>query len=321
MRKRKVLQNGSRIKALVFLLLVIGCPYYITIHLSGRADRAGTELLESRKGTDFAVVITEGGEQRKLPVEEYIAGVVPAYLTKEEAEAEKAMAVLIRTYLYYQMQEKKTESLSAEELSLSWLSTEERKTLWGSSFTAEYQRIQKAVSDTAGEVLVVGDGEERQIIYPYFHTLSAGVTRSRPDAPYLKEAVCEEDRTADGFLSLLVLKRNETLEKLSSLGYTQAEADFSQIHCAYGKEPYVKTVSLGEWSVSAEDFQKTFELKSAAFEIEEYHDGIRILTRGCGLGYGASLNEMQVLSEQGKSYQEILSVFFEAELGNFQISE
>lgn len=321
MRKWQALQNSSQWKTVLFLLLVTGCPYLLTMQISGRADTRAMKLLESGTRSDYMVLITEGGEQTELSLEDYIMGVIPAYLAEEETEAIKAMAVLIRTYLYDQMQEQKSIKLSAEELFLTYLSVEERKILWGEFFSEEYQRVQKAVSDTAGEVLTTGEGEEKKIVYPYFHTLSAGVTRVREDSSYLKEAICEEDRTADGFLSLLVFQKEEALDKLAVLGYMQTEADFSSIRCEYDREPYIKRVFLGDWTVSAEDFQKTFKLRSTAFEIEEYHEGIRILTRGCGSGYGASLNMIQVLALQGKSYQEILSFFFEAEIGNFQISE
>lgn len=325
MRKWRGLQNSSRIKMGLFLLFVMGCPYFITMQISGRADTKMIPLLENGTGngteSNGMVLIIEGREESELSLEEYIMGVIPAYLSGEDAEADKAMAVLIRTYLYYQIQEKKSEKLLAEELSLTYLSAEERKILWGEFFSEEYQRVQKAVSDTVGEVLFVGEGKEKQVIYPYFHTLSAGGTRGRADASYLKEAVCEADRTADGFLTFLVFGREETLDKLAVLGYLSTEADFSLIRCEYDRGLYVKTVFLGDWSVSSEDFQKLFGLRSAAFEIEEYHEGIRILTRGCGSGYGASLNMIRMLALQGKSYQEILSVFFEAELGNFQISE
>ena len=291
------------------------------MQISGRAKIGAVRLLDKEDVADYKVLILDGGEQKTLSLDDYIMGVIPAYLSLEDAEADKAMAVLIRTYLYYQMQEKGSQTLLAEELFLTYLSTEERKILWGESFFEEYQRVQKAVFDTTEEVLVMGEGKEKQLIYPYFHTLSAGCTRSREDASYLKEAVCEADRTADGFLALLVFQKEETLDKLAVLGYMQTEADFSAIRYEYDKEPYVKRVFLGDWSVSAEDFQKTFGLRSTAFEIEAYHDGIRILTRGCGLGYGASLNMIQALATQGKNYQEILAVFFSAETGNFQISE
>lgn len=315
MRKWWGLQNSSQIRIVLFFLLVFGCPYFLTMKISGRADPKAIQRLEKETQSDYKVIIFEGGEQKALPLEEYITGVIPAYLSKEEAEADKAMAVLIRTYLYYQMQEKGVTTLLEEELFLTYLSIEERKVLWGDSFTEEYQRIQKAVSNTAKEVLFV-EGE-KEVIYPYFHTLSAGITRKKADASYLKEAVCEEDKTADGFLALLVFQKEETLDKLAVLGYTLEEADFSAIRCEYGKEPYVKRVFLGDWSALAEDVQKTFGLRSTAFEIEAYQDGIRILTRGCGLGYGASLNMIQALALQGKSYQEILTFFFHAELGNF----
>ena len=321
MKKWMEPQKSGQIRVVLFLLLVIGCPYFITMRISGKADRGTVSFLEKEKREDYRVLLSEGGEQKTLPLEEYILGVIPAYLSGEEIEADKAMAVLVRTYLYNQMVKKKTTILSAEELFLTYLSAEERKILWEGDFTENYQRVQKAVSDTAEEVLVIGEGEEKQVVYPYFHTLSAGCTRGREDASYLKEAVCKEDKTADGFLSLLVFQKEETLDKLAVLGYRQTEADFSEIRCEYGKEPYIERVILGDWSASAEDFQKTFGLRSTAFEIEAYRDGIRILTRGCGLGYGASLHMIQEFAVQGKSYQEILAVFFSAEVGNFQICE
>ena len=321
MRKWLMRKDSSRIKRILFLLFVIGCPYFITMQISGKTEKKANRFLEETIQPDYQVLFFEGEEQTELSFDNYIMGVIPAYLSEEEAEADKVMAVLIRTYLYNQIQEKKSAKLLAEELFLTYLTIEERKVLWGESFSETYQRVQKAVLDTAGEVLTVGEGKEKQVIYPYSHTLSAGSTRMREDAPYLKEAVCEADRTADGFLSLLVFQKEETLDKLAILGYLQTEADFSAIRWEYDKEPYVKRVFLGDWTVSAEEFQKVFGLRSAAFEIEEYHGGIRILTRGGGLGYGVSLHMIQALALQGNSYREILSVFFNAEVGNFQISE
>lgn len=306
-------------KLFLFLIVLVGIPYALTMRLSGKMELQMTYHVSR----EYLIIRTEGGQQEEIPLEEYLMGVIPFYLSLEEPEVDKVMAVLIRTYLYYQMNLQKTTSLSEETLFLSYYSPKERETLWGESFLQQYERFEKAVFDTEGEVLLWKSSEEKesQPIYPYFHEISAGKTRGKLDAPYLKEVICESDKTEDGFLSLSVWKGVELEEALQTLGFSEQEYKEGELLCSYDIEPYVENVSIEGTTVGAEEFKNAFSLPSFAFEIEKYHDGIRILTKGKGSGYGVSLKMANHLAKEGMSYKEILSYFYEGELGKFEIFE
>ena len=73
---------------------------------------------------------------------------------------------------------------------------------------------------------------------------------------------------------------------------------------------YVKTIQVGNSSVSGEEFRKAFSLNSACFYIREIDGRVRIVTKGLGHGYGLSIYGANEMAKEGKTYQEILSYYY-----------
>ena len=73
---------------------------------------------------------------------------------------------------------------------------------------------------------------------------------------------------------------------------------------------YVKTIQVGNSSVSGEEFRKVFSLNSACFYIREIDGRVRIVTKGLGHGYGLSIYGANEMAKEGKTYQEILSYYY-----------
>ena len=78
----------------------------------------------------------------------------------------------------------------------------------------------------------------------------------------------------------------------------------------YNQSGYVDTVSVGGVKILGRDFRRYFELNSSCFMVF-YEDGqFSIATKGYGHGVGLSQFGANQLSQQGKSYKDILAHYF-----------
>ncbi|MCI8327758.1 MAG: hypothetical protein HFI37_08305 [Lachnospiraceae bacterium] len=57
-------------------------------------------------------------------------------------------------------------------------------------------------------------------------------------------------------------------------------------------------------------FTEAFELSSSCFTIKEMDDHIRIVTKGCGHGFGLSQYGASEMAKDKKKYDEILKYYF-----------
>ena len=73
---------------------------------------------------------------------------------------------------------------------------------------------------------------------------------------------------------------------------------------------YVLTVRLGDETLTGEAFRFRYELNSSCFTAEETDQGVRIVTRGLGHGFGMSLYTAGRMALEGRTYREILSYFY-----------
>ena len=74
---------------------------------------------------------------------------------------------------------------------------------------------------------------------------------------------------------------------------------------------YVLTVQLPGKKVTGEEFRKIFSLHSACFSIKEVDGQVRIVTKGYGQGFGMSQFGADKMAEDGSSYEEILSYYYD----------
>ena len=190
------------IAAGLLLLLLLFLPPWLRAEDPPPEDNAAPRSLqteqtaqESGAGSDAAHTLRlwDGSTVRTLTAAEYLPGVVRGEMPAVfEPEALKAQAAAERTYLYYRMSAAPKNSHPDADVCTdpgcctSWLSEEDARAKWGENFQQYEAKVQQAVADTDGQV-VLYDGAP---IMAVFHSSSAGATAASGEVwpaqlPYL----------------------------------------------------------------------------------------------------------------------------------------
>lgn len=246
----------KRIKKAAFILpALLLFPYIVTVLIHG-FDREEESLLD-----------LYGMQTLKAQV-----------FSDDQPEMIKAQAVIVRTNLYREVQEKEGKT----DFDIANLSTDFEK------------EITEAWKQTDGEILLY---EDKPAFLP-FHRLSNGRTRSASETlgseayPYLVSVDCTKDVEAeDQIRSVLIDLEQAKVTKIDSAGY-------------------VMEVKVGNESVPAEQFRDAYDILSAAFILQTAEGHIRVTTSGLGHGLGLSQNTANEMAKDGKNYREILAYFF-----------
>lgn len=283
------------ILAVVIILIIL--PYIITYAIQGNVlFQMGQGVGE--KGSGSTQEIKGSGEPTEL-----LAGILAGQISMDAPkEAIKAQAVLVRTEYYRRLEL----GLEGEQP----LSMEELRELWGSSrLQTNYETSNTAVKETAGEVLTYKD----KLIQGAYHKVSAGETRKMEElngekTPYLISVSCGMDITSPDYLAVRFFEYEEFQK---ALGLSK-KIDFeeTQILSDADENGYVKTVTVGEDTISGDELREALDLSSPCFYIKEVEGKIRIVTKGKGHGIGLSQYAACEQAKNGADYEEILIYFF-----------
>ena len=220
-------------------------------------------------------------------------------------ESIKAQSVIARTQLM--SAEEKGENPPAQ------FSILELQELWGEQFENYYGKLEGLVKGTAGETLQYNEN----YIYGAYHQISAGNTRTmseyyeKSEMPYLTEADCHEDTSAEGYLNVYFWTKEEFVELCKTTFPEAAITGGGDIQILKRDSAgYVLQVQAGQTIYEGENFRKKLNLPSACFELTLIGEDIRIVTMGQGHGFGLSQHMAQILAEEGKAYREILAYFY-----------
>ena len=247
------------------------------------------------------------GAESELPVlEQCVAEILPSQMpVTYEEEALKAGATVIRTNLlrkavvYYKAEtvQEAAELLTEADLEAMGF-TAYRETdleeLWNYENRQLYtEKCREAAGATEGLVLMEND-ELKDVPY---HAVSAGATRDGrtlgEDYGYLESVDCKEDVEAADYLkiSLFPDMALPVVRSRDSAGY-------------------VEEVELDGKILSGETFRFRYELNSSCFTAEKTKEGVRIVTKGLGHGFGMSLYAANRMALEGRTYGEILAYFY-----------
>ena len=248
------------------LIILILLPYVAVVLCTGELAGGQTEPAEGN-------------------LERCVAQILPMQISVTyETEALKAQAVVIRTNLlraameYYEAADwqQAAEAIREEDLAALGFTvcTEgEAEKLWSYENRQRYlEKCRTAAEETAGQVLAL-EGELKDLPY---HAVSAGKTREGgalgEGYTYLTSADCAGDVESADYLQIFYFPELElpVIESRDSAGY-------------------VLTVRLGDETLTGEAFRFRYELNSSCFTAEETDQGVRIVTRGLGHGFGMSL--------------------------------
>ena len=308
--------------AAAFLVIIILLPYIISVFVNG-ADAASGDGSSSLYVKVEVPDTEEADGVREIGWTDYLAGILAKEVSADFGEeAMKAQAVLIRTQIYRE--------LSASEdkvLSMDYMTREEMKKQWGQEKAPDYyEKYIRAVEQTDDTVLVYGEG----YAWAPFHQSSSGMTRSASEVmgteeyPYVAVRECPDDKEADNEIQVFTFSYDEIQEacrdflvaaadgEQAEKGYTFADFEIK----SYDSAGYVSQLRIGDTVCTGDQFRDALDLPSSCFSFSELREGkagsgIKITTAGNGHGLGMSLWTAEKMDEDGSTYEEILSFFFE----------
>lgn len=313
----------------VMLLLLLFLPPWL--RSSGEGDTAAPRPLQasetaSDSGTSSDAAHTlrlwDGSSVQTLSVAAYLPGVVRGEMPATfEEEALKAQAVAERTYLYYRMSAAPKSSHPDADVCTdpscctAWLSAEAAQEKWGADFQRYEARVQQAVQDTDGQV-VLYDGAP---IMAVFHSSSAGATAASGDVwaaelPYLVSV--ESPENADSVPNYYSVSHfgGEAFRAAFLAAYPAAKLSGSPEGWITGvlltEEGRVASAVVGGVTVTGKELRRLYGLRSTAFTVEADSAGVTFHVTGYGHGVGLSQYGANRLAQEGKTWQEILQWYY-----------
>lgn len=281
------------------------------------------EPLAVNGGLDSRTVlhVLNKGEVLEMSLDAYLEGVVRAEMPASfEPEALRAQTVAARTYTLYKLQTGGNHGETADICTDStccqaYLEEETARKNWGDAAERYEKKVEEAVADTDGEVILYGGVP----VLAVFHSSSAGRTRAagevwQSDLPYLQPVDSpEEDDVIPNYYSRAEFTTAELKEKLlaacpeAQLSGEAAGWLGKMVADAAGN---VETVEVGGVSVKGSTLRNVLGLRSACFEWEVQGDRVVFYTTGYGHGVGMSQYGANEMAREGATYREILTHYY-----------
>ena len=319
------------IAAAIVLLMLLFLPPWLRAEENTPETDAALQPLQTEQpnpasgaGSDAAhtVRLWDGNAVQTLTAAEYLPGVVRGEMPATfEEEALKAQATAERTYLYYRMAagpkatHPDADVCTDSNCCTAWLSEEDARTKWGDKFDQYETKIDRAVADTDGQV-VLYDGAP---IMAVFHSSSAGATAASGDVwaaelPYLVSVKSPESPdsvpnyysvntfTAESFRTAFLAAHPEAKLSGDTGGWIR-----DVLLTDTGR---VASATVGGVSITGKELRSLYGLRSTAFTVEASGDSVIFRVTGYGHGVGMSQYGANELAKEGKTWQEILQWYY-----------
>lgn len=264
---------------------------------------------------EVAVYRTALSKTEKLPLDEYLIGVVAAEMPAEfELEALKAQALSARTYYVRQMLlpnkvgVPEGAQLNDTEIHQVFKNKQELKKQWGVDYQWKIKKITEAVKATDGQVLTF-DGEP---IDATFFSTSNGFTENSEEywsnsVPYLRSVESPWDRNSPKFRSQIVMPVAEVEAKL---GVKLPASDTIGKVLSRTTGDRVAKMEIGGKILTGKEIRDQLDLRSSDFSWELKGDNVVITTEGFGHGVGMSQYGANGMATEGKNYQDIVKHYY-----------
>lgn len=262
-------------------------------------------------------ILRPSGVVTKLPLEEYLVGVVAAEMPAEfELEALKAQAVAARTYAVRRLssvhQQDGGYDVDTTVQTQAWLSAAQMRNKWGWFNYWRYRgKLQKAVTETQGMVLVA----KGEYIEAYYHSSSGRKPTERSEdvwgspRSYLQN-VSSGEENQQRYIKSLIYTPQELYKKLGiERLVTPFKADDFQMidKTAAGRAKNVRI--LGK-AYPATQLRNILGLSSTDIEWAVQPERVTITTYGNGHAVGMSQWGANDLAKQLQKFEEILTHFY-----------
>ena len=253
------------------IFLLLTLPYLVTVFVNG------PEAVSVNKTTDM---------ENTLPI------ILRGQISPEhQIETIEAQAVIARSNFMRKIQEQKDTGSILREISNN---VKQNGRVWKIPEVC----YETAVKNTQGQILTV-DGELKLVPY---HEISAGETRDGeaafhdPQYAYLKSVDSSADKDATEYLNSTYVSEQQLPKDL-----TISLRD---------KSGYVQSLMADENILEGTAFASGMGIASPAFSMQKLDDRMRFLSKGKGHGLGFSQYGGDALAKEGKTWQEILHIYF-----------
>ncbi|MFC3886441.1 stage II sporulation protein D [Bacillus songklensis] len=280
-----------------------------------RTAEAKTEA-PSGPTVEVAVYRTKTKQIEKVPLEDYVLGVVAAEMPAEfELEALKAQSLAARTYIVKQLLSNsdpsvpKGANVTDTVLHQVYYNEEDLKKVWGRDYEWKIEKVRKAVSETNGKILTY---ENTPITAAFFSTSNGYTENSEAywpnSVPYLKSVASPWDKQSPKYFDQMVIDVHDFEKKLGvrlsgngTLGKVVARTP--------GKR--IELVSINGKELSGKEIREKLDLRSTDFTWERKGSQIIITTKGYGHGIGMSQYGANGMATEGKNYQDIVTYYYQ----------
>lgn len=266
---------------------------------------------------EVAVYRSKEKKVERLPLEQYVVGVVAAEMPAEfEMEALKAQALTARTYIVKQLMHKQTIELpeganvTDTVMHQVYYNEEQLKQLWGMSYEWKMKKIKEAVEATRGQILMYNN----EPIEAAFFSTSNGYTENseaywQNAFPYLTSVESPWDTQSPKFYEQMTISVREFEQRLG----VKLPKDGSSIGKVLARTPgkRVALVDINGKQLTGREVREKLQLKSTDFTWERQGNNIVITTKGYGHGVGMSQYGANFLAKQGKTYKEIVTYYYQ----------
>lgn len=279
------------------------------------------ENIEKEKSNTKVILLhTETGEVEEINLEEYLYGVVSAEMPANfEKEALKAQAIVARTYTAYKMykggKHENADICDDSKCCQAWISKEKRFEKWNEDDRENnWNKITSAVDETSGKIITY----EGAPINAFFHSNSGGTTETVANVwggtnyPYLQSVETSGEEGYTQYASTVTLTKEELLQKMQEK-YPETVIDWAQEKpiqiTEYNESGRVKTIQIGNKSISGVEARTIFGLKSAKFTVQ-VGENIQFDVVGYGHGVGLSQTGADAMAKTGASAEQIINHYY-----------
>ncbi|NRD77154.1 stage II sporulation protein D [Bacillus sp. BRMEA1] len=315
------------VSVLVALTLIIPAVLVLPFSEGKTNGKLGEQLKEkapanetvSPSSTDEAVEVavyrSKKKKVEKVPLEDYLVGVVAAEMPAEfNEEALKAQALTARTYIVNRLLSKDTlgvpegAEVTDTPLHQAYESDDELRRDWGMDYNWKRKKIVAAVRATSGQIITF----KGKPIQAQFFSTSNGYTENSEDywsgsIPYLRSVSSPWDKSSPQFFNQKVLSL-QSFEKLLGVKVGTSGTIGKIVARTSGKR--VAEVDFSGKQLTGKDIREKLDLKSSDFSWERKGNNIVITTKGYGHGVGMSQYGANGMASQGKNYKEIVEHYY-----------
>lgn len=271
--------------------------------------------------SNIKVYLTKEDKIVEVPIEDYVKSVVSSeMLASFDDEALKAQAIAARTFVASRKIKACPNANGGDVCDSThcqvYVNKDEKIKLWGDKGNEYWEKISKAVDNTAGKVLSFND---ELVLYPQFFSTSSGNTENSVDVfsnaiPYLVSVKSEGENIAPKYETEFTFSIDEFINKINSL-YVDAGLTTSSLNenieiLTRSEAGGVKEIRFGGQTVKGTEFRISFGLSSTNFEYSIDGNNIVFKCKGYGHGVGMSQWGANVMSKNGAKYDEILKHYY-----------